>query len=137
MSRELLDHKVCSSVDVHVIAMFVHDCTLLGYEPLPNQCERHFGSLVVTMGKFSEEGVEDEGKKSGVSGIDIKAVGSDVVGEDGGEGGGHEDLSGGEEGEEKTNTGGGDVEEPEPKPEPEPEPVKKVTRARAAKKTSV
>lgn len=62
MSRNILDYKVTNTPDAYVLAKFIHELTLKGYEPLPLQCTRQYGNMVVTMAKY-DEGVKDESVK--------------------------------------------------------------------------
>lgn len=62
MSRVILDYKVSNTPDAYELAKFVHELTLKGYEPLPLQCTRQYGNMVITMAKY-DEGVKDEGIK--------------------------------------------------------------------------
>lgn len=64
MSRICLDHKVLSSADPISIAKFVHEWTLKGYEPMPLQCVRQWGNVVITMGLFDKGETNEPTKES-------------------------------------------------------------------------
>lgn len=82
--RKILDYKVVSTVEALTLAKFVHDLTLKGYEPLPLQCSRQFGNIVITMALYEKEKGEDYVEKadeSTVVGLGSKTS-SDVGGVD-------------------------------------------------------
>lgn len=74
MSRLILDHKVICTADAFTLAKFVFDLTNKGYEPLPLQCNRQFGNIVITMvlyeGVNNESTEESTGNKSGTEATD-------------------------------------------------------------------
>lgn len=83
MSRLILDHKVISTADAFTIAKFVFDLTNKGYEPLPLQCNRQFGNIVITMVLYEGENNEPTKESTGTE-SDTEA--SDSIGSKSGTG---------------------------------------------------
>ena len=83
MSRLILDHKVISTADAFTIAKFVFDLTNKGYEPLPLQCNRQFGNIVITMVLY--EGENNESTKES-TGTESDTEASDSIGSKSGTG---------------------------------------------------
>lgn len=128
MSRLILDHKVISTADAFTIAKFVFDLTNKGYEPLPLQCNRQFGNIVITMVLY--EGVKNESTEES-TGNKSSSEASDTVGSESitGEVKEQEESKGNNSsvGNEDSNTGdkpSGTASEPDSKP-------KRNTRAKA------
>lgn len=58
MKRNILDSKCIATDDPAQIAEFVHTMTKRGFEPMPMQCVKQFGTMTITMGLFEE--IKDE-----------------------------------------------------------------------------